>query len=87
MPAEVADIRVVVGGEVPDAVVELGAGVDDTLGIVRESRQGAAVFLRLELLGVGAGFGIVDLERVVGAREEEEFARRVKVEGNVVVLV
>ena len=52
--------------------------------MVGETGEGGAVLLRLELFGVGAGGGVVDVQRVVGAREEQQFARRVEVERGVV---
>lgn len=38
MAFEVAQVLVVVGGEVADCVVSFGGGIDDGLGMVREAR-------------------------------------------------
>ena len=78
---EVAQEGVVVGGEVADAVVLLGARVDDGGGMVREAREVGAVFLAHEHLDVLAFLGVVEEEGVVGAGGQAEFARVVKVEG------
>lgn len=81
---EVANVRVVVGGEVADVVVEFGRGVDDRLRVVGEAGKGGAVLLRLEFLCVGAGLCVVDVQSVVGAGKEEQLAGRVEVERGVV---
>jgi hypothetical protein len=49
--------------------------------MVAEAREVDAVFLALELLCVFTFFAVVDLERVVVARYDCEFARVVEVEG------
>ena len=77
---EVAQEGVVVRGEVADAVVLLGAGVDDGGGVVREARQVDAVFLAHERFDVPPFFGVVEQEGVVRAGGQAEFARVVKVE-------
>lgn len=82
MTFEVANVTVVMGGEVADAIVDLCRGVDDGVGMVGEASQGTAILLGLELFCMGTGFGVVDLERVIGPGEEEELARGVKVEGS-----
>lgn len=74
MAPEITDVAVVVGGEVADPVVDFGRGVDEGLGVVCEACERAAIFLRLELFGVCAGFGVVELEGVICAGEEEELA-------------
>lgn len=81
MALEVADVRVVVCGEEADGVVDLGTRADDALGMVAEARQMYAVLLALELLGVLAFFAVVDLEGIVVACDNGQFARVVKVEG------
>ena len=52
--------------------------------MVGEAGEGSAVFLRLELLCMSAGLCVVDVESVVGAGEEQQFARRVEIERGVV---
>lgn len=54
MAAKVAKVRVVMGGEVADAVIYLGGGVDDGLGVMRKLCNVDAVLLGFELLGVFA---------------------------------
>lgn len=83
MPAEIANVAVVVGGEVADPIIDLGRGVDEGLRMVRKASERAAVLLRLELFGVRAGFGVVELEGVIGAGEEEQLARVVVVDRGV----
>ena len=78
---EVPDVAVIVRGQETDRVVHLCRGVDDALRMVAEAREVDAVFLALELFGVFAFFAVVDLERVVVARDDCEFARVVEVEG------
>ena len=78
---EVPDEAVVVHREVPDAIVDFGRGVDDRCAVVREPRQCAAVFLGFQLFCVRTCFGVEELNRVVGPREEEELARIVEVDG------
>lgn len=66
--AEVADVLVVVGGEVADGVVAgFGAGVEDALGVVGEAGEVGAVFFGEEGLHVRAFAGVVELEGVVVA--------------------
>ena len=67
MAAEVAQERVVVGGEVANAIVFFGAGVDDGGGVVGEAREVDTVFLAHESFYALAFFGIVEKEGVVGA--------------------
>ena len=81
MPAEVAQEGVVMRGEVADAVVFFGAGVDDGGGVVGEAGEMDAVFLAHERLDVLAFLGVVEEEGVVRAGGQAEFARVVKVEG------
>ena len=78
---EVAQVLVVVGGEVADRVVAFGGGVEDRLGVVREAGEVGAVFFREERLEVPAFFRVVELEGFVAAGCEEEFARVVEGEG------
>jgi hypothetical protein len=66
---EVADIRVVVGGEKADGVVDLCTCADDTLCMVTEARKMDAILLTLKLLGVLAFFAVVNLEGIVVARD------------------
>ena len=74
MPLEVAQVLVVVGGEVADCVVGFGGGVDYGLAVVREAREVAAVFFGEEGF-FGAPFAaVVELESFVGERGEEEVA-------------
>jgi hypothetical protein len=77
---EVADVRVVVRGEVADRVVDFGACVDNALRVVREARQVHAVFLRLELFGMFTLLTVVNLERVVVAGYNGKFACVIEVE-------
>ena len=81
MAAEVAQKGVVVRGEVADAVVFFGGGVDDGGGVVGEAGKMGAIFLAHEGFYVLAFFGIVEEEGVVGAGGQAEFAGIVKVEG------
>ena len=69
------------GGEIADAVVFFGAGVQDGGRVVREAREVGAVLLREKQLGMAAFFGIIKLDGVVAAGGEEELARIVEVEG------
>lgn len=80
MALEIAYVRVVVGGEEADGIVDLGTGVDDALGMVTEARKVHAVFLTLQLFGVLALLAVVDLKRVIVACYNGKFARVVKVE-------
>lgn len=83
MALEVADKAVVVHTQVSDAMVHFSRGVDDVGGVVREAGQGVSVFLRLQLFRMRAGFGVVELNGVIGAGEEGELAAVVKVDGGV----
>lgn len=78
---EVAEELVVMGGEIADGVVDFGGGVQDGLGVVGEAGEVAAVFLGKEGFEVFAFFGVVELEGVIGAGGQEEFACVVEVEG------
>ena len=78
---EVAQVLVVVGGEVADGVVALGGGVEDRLGVVGEAREVGAVLFREERLQVPAFFRVVQLERLVAARGQQEFAAVVEGQG------
>lgn len=80
MALEVAYVRVVVGGEEADGIVNLCAGIDDALGVVTKARKVDAVLLALELFCMLAFFAVVDLQCVVVAGYNGEFARVVKVE-------
>ena len=80
MTLEVADVAVVMCGEVAYAMVDLGRGVDDGIGMMSEASQGTAVLLRLELFCVSTCFGVVYLECVVGSCEKQQFSGCVKVE-------
>lgn len=51
---EVAYIAVVMGREVAKCVINLGAGVDDALGMMGEASKVAAVLLRQQLFLMGA---------------------------------
>lgn len=77
---EVAQELIVVRGEVADCVVDFGAGINDGLRVVREAGEVGAVFLGEERLDQLAFFGVVELQRLVVAGGEEEFARVVEVE-------
>lgn len=81
MAFEVAEELVVVGGEVADSIVDFRGRVEDGLGVVGKAGEMTAVFLREEGFEVFTFFGIVELEGVIGASGEEEFARVVEVEG------
>ena len=68
MALEVADVRVVVGGEEANGVVDLCAGVDDALCMVAEARKVYSILLTLKLLCVLAFLAVVDLKGIVVAR-------------------
>lgn len=68
-------------GEVTDAVVFFGAGVDDGGRMVREAGKMSAVFLGEEDFNLLAFFGIIEYEGVVRACGKAKFARVVEVEG------
>ena len=78
---EVAQVLVVVGGEVADCVVGLCGGVDDGLAVVREAREVAAVFFGEEGLFGAAFAAVVELECFVREGGEEEVAGVVEGEG------
>ena len=81
MAFEVAQVLVVVRGEVADCVVGFGGGVDYGLAVVREAREVAAVFFGEERL-FGAPFAaVVELQGFVGEGGEEEVACVVEGEG------
>ena len=68
-------------GEVTDAVIFFGAGVDDGSRMVREAGKMSAVFLREEDFDLLAFFGVIEYEGVVRACGKAELARVVEVEG------
>lgn len=78
---EVAEEGVIVSGEISDGVVEFGGGVDDRGGVVCEAGKVSAIFLGKQRLDFRARFGVVELERVIIAGRQEEFARIVEVQG------
>lgn len=84
MAFEVADVAIVVGREITDAMVDFGGGIDDGIGVVGEAGQGAAILLRLQLFCVGAFFCVIELECVIGASEKNQGAGSVEVKGCVV---
>ena len=84
MAAEVAQEGIVVGGEVADAVVFFGAGVDDGAGVVGEAGEVGAVFLAEQGLNGFAFFGVVEEEGIDGGGSEQELACVVEVEGGYV---
>jgi len=71
---EVADVRVVVGGDVSHGIVYFCAGVDDALRVVREARKVDAIFMTLELFSPLAFSAIVDVKCVVIASYDGELA-------------
>ena len=77
---EVAEELVVVGGEVADFVVELGAGIDDGGGVVGEAGEVGAVLLGEQLFHVPAFFGVVELDGAVVAGSQQELAGVVEIE-------
>lgn len=83
MSAEIPNEGVVVHAQISDSIVYFGAGVNDGGGVVGELGQGRAIFLALHFFGVRAGFGVVELDGVVAAGEEEEFPGIVEVDGGV----
>ena len=68
-------------GEVTDAVVFFGAGVDDRGRVMREAGKMGAVFLGEEDFDLLAFFGVIEYEGVVRACSKAELARVVEVEG------
>lgn len=71
-----------VGVEVADAVVGFGGREDDVGLMVGEAREVGAVLLRWDCFYVFAFFGVVELEGVVGASCDEQFAPVVETEGS-----
>jgi hypothetical protein len=69
------------GREVSNGIVDFCTCINDALRMVGESRKMDAILLTLEFLCVLAFLAVVDLERVVVACYNREFARVVKVEG------
>ena len=65
MPLEVAQVLVVVRGEVADRVVCFGGGVDDGLRVVREAREVAAVFFAQQGLFCAPFAAVVELQGFV----------------------
>ena len=68
-------------GEITDAVVFFGAGVDDRGRMVGEAGKMSAVFLGEEDFNLLAFFGIIEYEGVVRACGKAKLARVVEVEG------
>lgn len=68
-------------GEVTDAVVFFGAGVDDGGRMVREAGKMRAVFLGEEDFNLLAFFGVIEYEGVVRACGKAKLAGVVEVEG------
>ena len=62
---EVAQVLVIVGGEVADCVVRFGGGVDYGLGMVRETGEVAAVFFGEKCFFCPAFAAVVELEGFV----------------------
>jgi hypothetical protein len=79
MSLKIPYVAVVVRGQETNGIVDFRRSVDDALRMVAEAREVDAVLLALELLGVFAFFAVVDLKRVVVARDDCEFARVVEV--------
>jgi len=77
---EVADVGVVVRGEVADRVVDFCTRVDDALRMVGEARKMYAIFLTLQLFCVLSFLAVVDLEGVVVARYYGKLACVIEVE-------
>ena len=67
VPFEVAEEGVVVRGQVADAIVFFGGGVDYGGGVVCETGEVGAVLLREQCFEVFAFFGVVELDGVVRA--------------------
>ncbi len=67
-------------GEVTNAVVFFGAGIDDGGRMVCEAGKMSAVFLGEENFDLLAFFGVVENERIVRACGKTELARVVEVE-------
>lgn len=81
VPSKVAYEAVVVHAEVAYAIVYLCRGIDYVGAIVCEPGQSIAIFLTLQLFGMCAGLDIVELYGIIGACENAELARGVKVDG------
>lgn len=60
--------------------VDFRARVDDALSVVREAREMHAILLALQLFGVLPLFAVIDLEGVIVAGYDGQFACVVKVE-------
>jgi hypothetical protein len=60
--------------------VNFRAGVDDALCVVREAREMHAILLTLQLFGMLPLLAVIDLEGVIVAGYDGEFACVVKVE-------
>jgi hypothetical protein len=71
---EVPYVRVVVCGEVANGVVDLCAGIDDALRVVREARKVDAILVALELFPPLSFPAVVDMETVVVAPYYGELA-------------
>jgi hypothetical protein len=69
-----------VGREISDGIVDFCTCINDALRMVGESRKMNTILLTLELLCVFTLLAVVDLERVVVACYNREFACVVKVE-------
>ena len=81
MGFEIAQVLIVVRGEIADCVIYFCGGIEDGLGVMGEASKVGAIFLGEEGLDVLAFFGVVELEGVIAAGGNEVFARVVKVEG------
>lgn len=82
--SEIAYEAVIVHGQVPYAIVDFCAGVDDGSGVVREACEGAAVLLTLQLFRMRTSFRVEELDGVVGPTEEEELPAVVEIDRGVV---
>ena len=60
--------------------IDFRARVDDALSVVREAREMHAILLALQLFGVLPLFAVIDLEGVIVAGYDGQFACVVKVE-------
>lgn len=67
--------------------VNFCAGVQDALSMMREARKMHSILLTLQLLCMLSLLAIVDLKRVIVARDYSELARVVEVEGRYRCLV
>lgn len=68
------------GGEVSDRFVMFGAGVEDGCGVVSKAGEMSPILLGQQLLDMLPLFGIVELEGVIVAGGDEQFAVVVEVE-------